>query len=348
MKKEAISLKFLIIHESIIIRNIIRNYIAADYGEAAADLCISSEKSLHLLETEKYDAVLSGMEMAGMNGVDLFNYMQGSDCNRETPMIIMTSADFENRQNRLTEHGNQYILPIPCTFARFRILMYEVFHPDRSGQRNIPKPGAVILTGHRMIPADIIRISGNSIVFELSEAPVCLTKPSEITVRFSADYGSSGMIHLTGDLLNQIAEFEITDEFSEQNKLRMIWKLRWKHIELSTAVHQPVKILDAGRYPDPDEKRENISSEHISLSKENENLKTDAEAFRAEKDDLLKEISELRKQLSEIGKTRAEISANKIPLNALTGEGTRRSDDPAKSSLFRRIIAENVRLREGN
>ncbi len=336
-------MKFLIVHESIIIRNIIRKYIAADYGEAAADLCISSEKSLHLLETEKYDAVLSGMEMAGMDGVDLFNYMQGSDCNRETPMIIMTSADFENRQNRLTEHCNQYILPIPCTFAQFRILMYEIFHPDT--RQNIPKPGAVILSDNRLIPADIIRIAENSIVCEPAEYPVRLTKDSEITVRFSADYGRSGMIHLTGDLLEQIAEFEITDDFSEQKKLRMIWKLRWKHIELTTAVHKSVKIslaTDPGYCSHSDEE-----TEKISLAKENENLKIATDALRAEKSGLLQEISELRKQLSELGKTRAEISINKIPLNALIGEVARRSDDPAKLSLFRQIIDENVRLREG-
>jgi len=333
-------LKFLIVHESIIIRNIIRRYIAADYGETAADLCISSEKALYLLKTEKYDAVLSGMEMSGMDGFDLFSHKQGSDLNRETPMIIMTSTDFEARQNRLTEHYNQYILPIPCSFAQFRILMYEVFHPNT--RQNIPKSVALIRADNHIIPAEIIRIGENSLVCEPAEYPVCLTKASEITVGFSADYGRSGMIHLTGDLLEQIAEFQIADEFSEQKRFRIIWNIRWKHIELSRAVHKPVKISLAKNdehCSDSDEKAENIS-----LAKENENLKIATDALRAEKSGLLQEISELRKNISEL---KSSVAINKIPLNALINEVARRSDDPAKISMFRQIIAENVRLREG-
>lgn len=340
------SLKFLIVHESIIIRNIIRKYIAADYGQAAVDLCISSEKALPLLKTEKYDAVLSGMEMSGMDGFDLFAYMQTSAVNCETPMIIMTSADMDERSNRLNKQCNQYILPIPCNFAQFRTLMYEVFHPEISDtRRNIPKPGALIRADHHIIPADIIRIAENSLVCEpaCGDCPDCLTKASEITVGFSADYGRSGMIHLTGDLPEQIAAFEIADEFSEQKRLRIIWKVRWKYIELTRAVHKPVKIsLTKDSEYCLDEKTENIS-----LAKENENLKIATEALRAEKDDLLHEIAELRKRLSELGKIASETVINRIPTNALIGEVVRRSDDPAKLSMFRQLIDENIKLRKG-
>ncbi len=174
-------LRFLIIHESLIIKNIIQQYITADHSEAVVDVSVSPENTARMLKEEKYDVVLSGLEMAGMNGLTVHEHIRRSGINKKTPMIMMTPTDNKARQEQLSERGIKYVLPIPFTSVQFRNLIYKVFHPDGPDIDiffNIPRTGAIIhIKEETQILADVVHISMDSVICELS----CSEEPDELT-----------------------------------------------------------------------------------------------------------------------------------------------------------------------
>ncbi len=65
-----------------------------------------------------------------------------------------------------------------------------------------------------------------------------------------------------------------------------------------------------------------------------------------EKQELLLEVSRLRKKVSELRKADTHIPLRDISLSSLINEMAKRPDNPSKMPIFKRIIEDNMRLRE--
>ncbi|QTA88441.1 response regulator [Desulfonema magnum] len=349
-------LRFLIIHESVIIRNIIQQYITADHSEAVADVSASSEDAIRMLKQEKYDVILSGLEMPRMDGLAVHKHIRRSGRNKNTPMIMMTPTDNKARREQLSKQGIKYLLPIPFTSVQFRNLIYNVFHPEGPDIDiffNIPRTRAIIhIKENHQIPADVVHISMDSVICELicSEEPDDLMRAGQIIVRFPVDYGKAIVIHITGNLVEFRDKSWAGDAYSHHQRLRITWKIAWKFLELSTATKRTLKMplgQPSASSPDFHKYIQSTSPGIDSLAKENEKLRTGMDALVAEKQELLLEVSRLRKKVSELRKADADMLLRDISLSSLINEVAKRSDNPSKKPIFKQIIEDNVKLRQG-
>ncbi len=354
------TLKFLIIHESTVIKDIIWKYVATDYLGAIVDMGLSPEDAVRMLAEKQYDVVLSGMEMRGMSGFDICDRMCVSDMNQKTPLILMSPGVSETQQQKMALRGIQYVLPLPFTSIQFRELICKVFHPEayETGiRKNIPRTRAMIQLANQMIPADVINISMNKVLCELAppEASADLSDATQMTVQFPIDYGRAIVIHITGDLMGTESPFPINEslpfrfpasEFLPQ-PFRVSWKIQWKFFELTTATKKTLR-MSLGRTslpPDFHGDFKHISEMYALLEKENAHLRTRIDALSDEKQDLSHQVSQLQKEVAALRRGGADSLLRDISLSALINEAATRSDDPSKRPIFKRIIEDNVKMR---
>jgi len=340
------SLRFLIIHESIVIRNIIQRYIAADYHEATIVLSHSAENAKQLLNERKYDLIFSGMEMAGTSGIDLCHQTRLSGINQKTPIIIMIATDNQERRRQFAEKGIHYILPIPFTSSKFRALLSKIFYSDINGAllySNILKNKAIIQIKEKHILAYVINISMDSVICELiyPEKNENLKSASQITVQFPIDYGRAIMIDIIADLPEGLKINGTQNESFHQRPV-ITGKAIWKSFELISATKKSLKM---SLNQEIDLEAKYLSELSSSLIKENEGLRAELNAFNAEKQELLLQISRLEKKIAEFHKGES-ASLKNISLSSLINEVAKRSDDPSKLPIFKRIIEDNVKLRD--
>lgn len=341
--------RFLIVHESSIIKKIIRKYIMADYSGAAVDLSLSPENTVKFLEEKKYDAVFSGLEMAGMSGLEIQDRMRMSDANRNTPLVMMISTDSKAQLDELYKQGVSYILPIPFSSVQFRNLVYRLFHPENPPADILdgaPRTRAVIYAKRLQISADVLHIGKDSIVCELTEPESGLSEASQIAVQFPVDYGRAIVIYLTGKLLAVTEQIRTSDNLPK-SCLRLTWKVSWKSFELAAAAKKTLKLfLGESLSPDVHEDIAALSERNKSLSEENTELRTVMNALSEEKLDLLYQVSQLRKKISELEKAGSGVSKKKDILSGgVINEAARPSENPFKIGIFKKIIEENVKLR---
>lgn len=339
-------LRFLIIHESIVIRNIIQRYIAADYHEAIIVLSHSGEHAKKLLKEEKYDLIFSGMEMTGTSGIDLCNHTRLSGINQKTPIIIMIATDNKERRRQFAEQGIHYILPIPFTSSQFRALLSKLFYSDVHGiplYSNILKNRAIIQIKEKHILAYILNVSMESVICELiyPEKNESLNIASQITVQFPVDYGRAIMINIIADLPDGLKINGTQNESFHQRPV-ITGKALWKSFEL---IYATKKSLKMPLNQETDSESKYLSELSSSLIKENEGLRAELNAFHAEKQEYLLQISRLEKRIAELQKTES-ASLKDISLSSLINEVAKRSDDPSKISIFKKIIEDNVKLRD--
>ncbi|OQY58435.1 MAG: hypothetical protein B6245_11995 [Desulfobacteraceae bacterium 4572_88] len=340
---EIMRLRIFIVCESLVIKDIVQKYISADYEGAIADFTRSPRDAPGLLGKKKYDVVFTGLEMKGINGPEIREFMLKSGVNRETPVIMMTSTDNEAQRMRLAGQGIHHILPIPFSSLDFRQLIHKVLHRESSEvSRFNVRTRAIIQSGEGQISADIVHIRTDSVVcaFASREDMGHLKNPSHISLQFPADYGRAIVIHMGGDLSE-------TEEKSPQ-QLRLTLKVVWKTFELSTATKKTLKMSLGGPGNDVLKKLDHFSGMNNSLSEENKKLRDSLNALIFEKQRLEHRILQQKKKLSELGKTGYDAQIRDVSLSSMTNEPPKASEEPSKLSMFRRLIEDNVLLRKND
>ncbi|MEZ4529131.1 MAG: response regulator [Desulfobacterales bacterium] len=344
-------LQILIVHESTVIRNILREYICTDHPDAAISFCASRENLDSLLETKPFDLVFSGLEMERINGFAVHEGMQESARNRKTPLIIMTPTDTPVQRNYLAKRGLRHVLPIPCTSLQLRDLMYRIFNPESNTIRTfyaMPESSALIHMENQQIPAEIINISTDSIICGLrwTAERNALTKADLVTLHFPADYGKASTISIAGQLLG-IKDI-IRVHTDHPDRLRVNWRVSWHLFELQAATKRPVRLRmgeHTERHSEAEENQAEITESNLLLSRENESLKTALDMLTMEKENLLQKISRLRKKISDLEKTQTEMMFLRRADGTLINEAPVQTQDSRKLSIFKRIIEDNIKLR---
>ena len=354
------TLKFMIIHESTVIKDIIWKYIATDYLGAIVDMSLSPENAIQMLAEKQYDLVLSGMEMRGMSGFDICDRMCVSDMNQKTPLILMSPSVSKAQRQKMALRGIAYVLPLPFTSIQFRELICKVFHPgayETGIRKNIPRTRAMIQLGNQMISADVINIGMNMVLCELAppEVSADFSKATQMTIQFPIDYGRAIVIHITGELMgadsrspiNKSLPFGVPASESLPQPFRISWKIQWKFFELTTATKKTLKMPlgQTALPPDFHGDFKHISEMYVMLEKENAHLRASTDTLTDEKESLLREVSQLREEVAALRRGGADPLLRDISLSALINEAATRSDDPSKRPIFKRIIEDNVRMR---
>ncbi len=191
-------LRILIVHEFGVARKITYGYLLTELGTASVDLMASPLEAVQALDKERYDVVLCGLEMAGMDGLAVFDHMRKSSLNRNSSFVIMTASYDEAQRQRLSRYGIRHILPIPFTALQLRDAVIEAsdlrsrrIHPRYA----IPHTRAILHLGNQQLPADVVNISLNGILcmFIYPKQNVNLLDRCRITVQFPAEYDGASI-----------------------------------------------------------------------------------------------------------------------------------------------------------
>lgn len=337
------SLRFLIIHPSRVIKDILRNYIRADHPDALITETDASETAARYIAETRFDIIFSGLEMAGMGGLDVWDILAASPVNAETPLVVMTATDTPAVRERLASRGIPHVLPLPCTSVQFRETLFGIFNP-RSNIRHtfyaIPNSRVLIRSADGEWVGRIVDIGHDRMICELPEFPVTdgattFVEAAETAVlQFPADYGKASTINLVGRVGAARPRTRVAGASP-----RFEFEICWERFELHAATKRPLSLgfgtTEEIRPPVEQDSKARASAEYVAaiarLEAENRRLEERTGRLKAR-------IVELEKGLRE--------APTEVSLDALINEAARPTDDSAKRSIFKRLVDENIKLRD--
>lgn len=187
--------RILLIHDVGVIRQLVTRYLSmTELGEAQVDVAATSAEGLEMLNQERYDTVLCGLEIAGMDGLAVHAHMLATEWNRETPFIIITSSDTPENRNRLEENGIEHFIIAPFSPTELKKKVGETFSPQR--RRNAPRfavgeTKAVIDLGSVKVSGRVVNLSLEGMLCHLTDPGLDanLLQSSRIALEFPAKYG---------------------------------------------------------------------------------------------------------------------------------------------------------------
>ncbi|MBF0100130.1 MAG: response regulator [Desulfobacterales bacterium] len=182
----------LVIHDFKVTANIIRNYVLAELGEQVTKLLTtnSSQEAIDIISQQKLDLVISGRELLGHTGIDIFNHLKRTELNSHTPFILVVSND--HTPNTYTLQGIQHTIQTPFTQTELRVVIDHAcdFRKSRKNERySILGAKATIQIGQIIIPATIINLSSSGILCKFSYIQsVNIMDIAKLTIHLPADF----------------------------------------------------------------------------------------------------------------------------------------------------------------
>jgi len=338
--------RFLIIHHATVIQKIIHKFLLQLHDTAEIDMRLPDDQALKSISEEKYHLVYSGLEMAGLNGFDIYDQLRVSKLNANTPFILMSASDTLRQKDRLKHRGIQFFLTIPCTFNQFKNITNVVLNPDLPDDHLrfvIPKSTAEIQVGAQTYKANLINVGMDSMDCELlcPEQTATLMRDCGMSIQFPEQYGNVNIKNIKASLLRMTTKARLTDTMPQ--RLRTTWKFSFTGMDsqkdLADVINQaPRSQLDM--YED----LENIYEINDQLTQVNELLQSERDLLQEENNRLLKKIQTLEKNI-EIKHQAQAFSFEEVPLSALINEAAQEAEDPKKLKIFERVIEDNVRMR---
>jgi CheY-like chemotaxis protein len=219
-------MRMLVVHEFGVMRRIVSRYALAEFDNLEVESAASAQEALESLRHDKFDVVISAMEMEGLNGLGLYHEMRSGSLNKETPFIIMTSTDTPEQRQRIVSSGVANYLIMPFTPLELREMVARLSNPRemRATPRfSIPATTAVITLESGQIEAEVVNISLGGVLGELtfSEEILSLFEPVMIDILFPADYGEAKAGGIKAGLVRVNVISWREDRSAE--KLRMAW-----------------------------------------------------------------------------------------------------------------------------
>ncbi len=258
-------LNVCIVHDSSIVKHIIRDYIRADHPDADVFLAAPSPDLPAHLTATKYDIVFSGLEMERLDVSDVQSALAGSEVNAMTPLVVMTATDGEALRQRLSRRGVRHILPLPCTSTAFRRLIYRIFNPDSNRVHRMyytPNSRACIEMEGGCVDAAVVHVGRDAVACEmpalaaaglptLAGTDPISSKPADenagegqvaprrlVRLHFPADYGRASAIEVTAGILGVKEAIPAPDP----ERIQIFFRVRWQAFELHAATRRSIRL----------------------------------------------------------------------------------------------------------
>jgi two-component system chemotaxis response regulator CheY len=107
-------LKFLIVDDFSTMRRIVRGLLK-EIGYANADEAEDGQVALSMLKVNKYDFVVSDINMPNMNGFDLLNGIKADDTLKHLPVLMVTAEARKEDIVRAAQEGAAGYIVKPFT-----------------------------------------------------------------------------------------------------------------------------------------------------------------------------------------------------------------------------------------
>ena len=186
--------EMLLINASHILQKIIAAYVSTELSDVVITTASTSSEGLNWLKSKKFDVVLSALEMADMDGLELRWEMSKTKLNPGTPFIIMTSTASPAQKERLDQDGVKFALYAPYTSQDLARIVNQACDP-RGMRRNTRYsiPGTTVaFTGGLSTPAiKVVNLSMTGLLGEVKyqEDWSSHHEASIMTITFPQDFG---------------------------------------------------------------------------------------------------------------------------------------------------------------
>jgi DNA-binding NtrC family response regulator len=97
------------------------------YGVVLAE---GGEQALALLEEDRFDLVLSDLNMPGMDGTALLRAVKAA--NPELPVVIITGYGTFHTEKRVMKEGADGYISKPCTLSKIQKTLSSILNPATS------------------------------------------------------------------------------------------------------------------------------------------------------------------------------------------------------------------------
>lgn len=358
------SLNVCIVHDVGVVKNIIREYLLADHPDATVFLAVPSPELREHLRDTPYDVIFSGIEMAAIDISDILSALATSEVNAMTPVVVMTATDTPETRDRLAGGGLRHILPLPCTSTTFRKLLYRIFNPESNRIHRlyyVPNSLALMRAGTDGVPerewtGDIVTVGMDGVTCEVTHDPSTsswtdleagLRSVTEVRLRFPADYGRASHIEVSGEV-SGIKRLERMENAFPPTA-RVSWRLSWRGFELRAATKRSLRLPLGTAAFDDAAATELASLAELNglLSDENAAIRSDRDALVMENEELVRKIAQLRRRVELLESAGGAEAARLVSLSALINEKREAAKEPGKLAIFKRLIEDNVKLRDG-
>jgi CheY-like chemotaxis protein len=162
----------LIIHESQTVRELLKRYIFSELNDTYVSDAASSEVAVQKLQSRKFDVVICGNKMAGIDGPRLYKKTRDFfQANRETPFIILLQKKAGENLDELNRQGVEHVLVSPFTAEEFRAKIDHVCNPRNlrvHDRISIPDTKAVVRWEGSEVEAKMVNISVDGILCDVA------------------------------------------------------------------------------------------------------------------------------------------------------------------------------------
>ena len=219
--------KILLIHESPVIRNLIRRYILSEFNDIQILDCRSGDDACRLIYQSKFDLIFSGFQLSGTTAVDMFKLVRVAPHNKTTPFIVITSTNTDRNIREVLESGITDYLVSPVTAADLRDKINELSDPRKlrtQARFNIPNIRVTVHFESGDIKANVINLTKSSLLCELDyqEDFADLLHSCYLTVKFPVEYSCA----VVPDVWCRVLKINVTswDKEHVAQGVQIVWQ----------------------------------------------------------------------------------------------------------------------------
>lgn len=219
--------ELLIIHESAVIRGLLKSYILSELSDVKITEAINAGEAAKLIANKSFNVILSSQFLKKSSGIDLFQIAQKSQLNSTAAFVIVTSTETPRNIIEIKAKGIKNILVAPFEASDMRDLINAICDPKKlrtQNRFNIPGTTVSINLYNETVSADIVNISHKSILceFSLKNHFIDVFKPLNVEVLFSAQYSNIIIKHVNCNILQYKALGMTENQIPEKVQLVLI------------------------------------------------------------------------------------------------------------------------------
>lgn len=225
--------KLLIVNDFAGVRTLLKRYVLSELPDMVVEDSSSSEEALKKLEEERFDLVISGNKMRGLEGPALFQKAAKFNVNTDTPFIILTSSMSEEVLQGFAANGIEHYLVTPVSAKELAAKINTVSNPrsKRTHDRvSIPDAKVVLHADGGNIDGKTVNISSGGILCDLPYSVnhiAEITQKPKITIELPDEFANL-------EIKNIVCRFlHLNVLASNENQLPEQIRVGWQFLDIS-------------------------------------------------------------------------------------------------------------------
>jgi CheY-like chemotaxis protein len=225
--------KILVVHEFRGLRTLLKGYISTEVADCQAIDASSTVEAFQKLKEEKFDLVISGNKMQGMDGPVLYQKIREFPVNEDTPFLILTSSISEETLQEFAAQEIEHYMVTPFSAKELAAKINTVSNPKKKrihDRVSIPDTKVLVSIDGRNIEAKVVNISAGGILCDLEfseEYIVHLLKTPSVSIELPEEYANIEIKNIPCKFLRMNVLSSTNDNLPGQIRIG------WQFIEIS-------------------------------------------------------------------------------------------------------------------